>query len=288
MLIFPYITKAIARWDIEYDHQEYYNHFVLNFLQTEHLNANSSLVRTLKNGTKKPPFKKALKERHPLSKNYLFEFSREHPEVLIKYKENKTGGVFEISNEIIVGMIDDETPNIDIEGLKEKLRTIEPGGEGATKYHDLMKGVLEYIFYPSLINPKKEQEIHEGRKRIDIVFENAAKTGFFQSLPQIKRTPSAYIMIECKNYSGDPANPELDQLSGRFSVNRGQFGILTCRTITNKDLFYARCKDTADDARGFIVPIDDEDIYALLDFKYRKDEVSINNFFDQKYRKLVM
>ena len=38
-------------------------------------------------------------------------------------------------------------------------------------------------------------------------------------------------MVECKNYSRDLKNPELEQLSGRFSPRRGQVGIAACRTI---------------------------------------------------------
>jgi len=71
----------------------------LNFLQEEHLSANSSLVRTLKDGTKKPPCKKALKELHPLSEQYLYEFSEEHPDVLKRYKKSKNYQLQDISVE---------------------------------------------------------------------------------------------------------------------------------------------------------------------------------------------
>ena len=42
-----------------------------------------------------------------------------------------------------------------------------------------MIGIVEFIFHPKLAHPKKELEIHEGRKRIDIVMENGAHTGIF-------------------------------------------------------------------------------------------------------------
>ena len=32
-------------------------------------------------------------------------------------------------------------------------------------------------------------------------------------------------MVECKNYFCDVANPEADQIAGRFSPNRGQYVI---------------------------------------------------------------
>ena len=68
------------------DHQEYYQHFVLNFLQEEHMDANTSLVRTLKDGTKRPPTKKDLKKQNPLTKQFLYEFSKDHVDVFNGYK----------------------------------------------------------------------------------------------------------------------------------------------------------------------------------------------------------
>lgn len=284
------VPKAIARFTIEFNHQEYYQHFVLNFLQSEHLDANSSLVRTLKDGTKRPPFKKALKELHPLSKQYLYEFSKEHPDVLKNYKKSKNYSLDEITVEDLLlfasGQTEEQKFNFNF--LADELDKIPAGDESATKFHDHITGVLTAIFYPYLINPKKEQEIHDGRKRIDISFQNAAHDGFFFDLPNTKRFPSGYVFVECKNYSSDPANPELDQLSGRFSTNRGQFGFLVCRTFKNKKLFIQRCKDTANDGRGRIIVFDDKDIRQLLDLRNKKDTRGINDFLEHRYQELVM
>jgi len=281
------VPKAIARYDLEFDYQEYYQHFVLNFLQTEELNANSSLVRTLKNGVKKEPTKKSLKNKYPLTKGYLYEFSKMHPDVFTRYKVSKSYGLKELSNEAII-QISEKQESFNIDELISKLDSIQPGTKHANEFHDHIKGILTVIFYPYLINPEKERDIHDGRKRLDIIFTNAAREGFFLDLPQNKRIPSAYIMIECKNYSSDPANPELDQLAGRFSVNRGQFGLLICRKINNKDLFYSRCKDTAQDRRGYILAFDDEDIKQLLLFRKNNDVRQINSFLDEKFKKIVM
>ena len=73
-------------------------------------------------------------------------------------------------------------------------------------------------------------------------------------------------MVECKNYTGDPQNPELDQLMGRFSKHtRGVFGILACRQIKDISLFLDRCKDTLKDGRGLIIPLTDDDVIKILD-----------------------
>lgn len=284
------VPKAIARFNIEFNHQEYYQHFVLNFLQSEHLNTNSSLVRTLKDGAKRPPFKKILKELHPPSKQFLYEFSKKNPNILKNYKESKNYSLEEITVEDLLtyalGQVEEK--KFDFISLASELDKIPSGDENSKKFHDHIVGILTAIFYPNLINPKKEQEIHDGRKRIDISFQNAAHDGFFFELPNTKSVPSGYVFVECKNYSSDPTNPELDQLSGRFSMNRGQFGFLVCRSFKNKQLFIQRCKDTANDGRGRIIALDDEDIKHLLDLRNKKSMRGINNFLEARYQELVV
>ncbi len=281
------IPKAIARYSLEFTHDEYYDHHVINFLQAEHLSANSSLVRVLKNGKRKAPFKKDLKKLYPISKQFLYEFSMQNPDVLRDYLLSKKYRIHEITNEGIE-VVNKKQRTFDYNELGKKLSMIKPGNKYATEYHNHIKGVLTAIFYPNLLNPQKEREIHEGRKRIDIVYENAESSGFFRRLPQNKQVPSGYIFIECKNYSSDPANPELDQLAGRFSINRGKFGFLVCRRFKNKKLFYKRCRDTAQDDRGFIIPLDDTDIKKLLKLKSKNDSEGIDKFLDEAFRKIVM
>lgn len=76
--------------------------------------------------------------------------------------------------------------------------------------------------------------------------------------------PCAFILVECKNYSRDLANPELDQMAGRFGPNRGQFGLVVCRSIEDENLFVARCRDTHRDNRGLILPLTDNDLIQAL------------------------
>lgn len=109
----------------------------------------------------------------------------------------------------------------------------------------------------------KESQIHDGRKRIDISYANTARDGFFKYLIR-HRIKSRYVFVECKNYGTDVTNPELDQLSSRFSTLRGEFGILACRSFKDKDLFLRRCRDTASDGRGYIIALDDEDLKRLV------------------------
>jgi hypothetical protein len=214
-----------------YDYGRYYQHYVLNFLQGQELsNPHSSLVRVLINyrkGTeRRVVYKKDLEDHFPRTKDYLFEFSRQNPEVLQKYRSDlelieKADRSSEVDS--------DHDEAVLARALAQVLSNIPAGNPHATAYHRLMIGVVEFIFYPKLMHPMKEKEIHEGRKRIDIVMENAAQSGLFHVLPNIRRLPSSYVAFECKNYGREVGNPELDQISGRFSVNRGKVGfLLTC------------------------------------------------------------
>jgi hypothetical protein len=100
--------------------------------------------------------------------------------------------------------------------------------------------------------------------------------------------PSSYIFVECKNYSSDPVNPELDQLSGRFSVNRGKVGLLLCRSIAKKELLLKRCVDTFKDQRGLIIPLEDQDLINLLDNFNEFDDSFIEEYLSKIVRAIAL
>ncbi|NNH19683.1 Uncharacterised protein [Bordetella trematum] len=264
------VPKAIVRFRSLYDHQQYYRQFVLNYLRAEALSAGSSLVRALKNG-KRVVYKKDLQAEFPCSKEFLFEFSQKRPEVLEDYRES----LKRLHAKGQKSLLSTEDQAEVAAALRQSLRNIPVGTDAATQYHRLMIGVVEMVFYPQLIRPVKEREIHQGRKRIDIVMENAASEGIFLRLPNVRRVPCAYVAIECKNYSSDVANPELDQLAGRFSFQKGKVGFLCCRNINNRELFLERCRDTFRDDRGLIVLLDDQVVDELLSLieRHRRDDL---------------
>lgn len=252
------VPKTFVRVYPAYNPGSYYRHHVLPYLQAEHLDANSALVHVLKNG-KRVVHKKSLEAIFPLTKDNLFQFSREHPEVLRRYRERlielekrRTSPVQPEDEALIAG------------ALIAVLRNVAMGSDAASQYHTLMIGVVEFLFFPILVYPRKEHEIHDGRKRIDILMQNGASDGIFYQLHTVRNIPCSVVPLECKNYRTDIENPELDQLAGRFSVQRGQFGMLCCRHFQDRALFIARCRDTFRDARGLIVPLDDATIIRWL------------------------
>lgn len=274
------VPKAVARFKGTYNHQQYYRHFALEYLQAQELEAGGSLVRALKNGSRRV-FKKDLQAAYPCTKDYLFRFSKEHPEVLLKYRDH----LVKLEKRGMHSPIE-ETDEISLAAaLREALRAIPMGSTHASDYHRLMVGVLEFIFFPNLLCPRKEQEIHDGRKRIDILLENGAREGIFHRLHSVRKLPCAFVAFECKNYTNEIANPELDQIAGRFSTNRGKIGFICCRRFEDRSRFVLRCRDTLKDDRGLIVAVDDATIDSWLALiengERRKLETSITTAIDE-------
>lgn len=136
-----------------------------------------------------------------------------------------------------------------------------------------------------MAHPRVEKEIHEGRKRIDLVFDNIAEEGFFNLLGTVYDVPCSWIMVECKNYTKDISNPELDQMAGRFAARRGKFGIICCRANDNEAAFIERERDTVKDGRGWIIHLTDDEIIYLLE--QRKEDVYVNDYMVKKYSEII-
>ena len=278
------VPKKAVRWlgDLSHQHQKYYRHFVLNFLRDQNLKNGTNLVHILSDGRRKV-YKTEVAEENPMSKDFLFRFSRDNPKVFAEYRE----AISKTKKVSIRELDDDFSHEAFADAIKKQLASIKPGNAGATRFHRLMVGALEYLFYPNLAYPKIEDPIHEARKRIDIVYTNAAQSGFFYRIAAQYKLPSLNIMVECKNYSSDPSNPELDQLAGRFGPNRGKVGFLIARQFEDRDLFIARCRDTAGDDKGFIVPLVDDDIVALLNLAAKQKRIEIDRYLESVFQELL-
>lgn len=254
------IPKIMVRHALSFDYQNYYRHYLMPVMQQAELSANSGLVELLKNG-KKRVTKKSLSDHYGENKNAAVTQTLKYPHVLAEYKRYQQENVPPPLNHQQLAEIE-TTPAPDWDNLIVKLKKTKAGKVYASDYEKLVEEILSALFYPSLTNPQCQTNIHEGRKRIDITYINEAKIGFYSWLA--KHYPAAYIFVECKNYGDDIANPELDQLSSRFSPSRGTFGIQVCRSLKDPELFVKRCIDTAHDNRGFILVLTDDDLIELI------------------------
>lgn len=254
------VPKRIVRWTTLLTPREFYDGYVLDFLRARELHSPSlGLVRMLKNGGRRVT-KKELREVFPFSKDFLADFSQSNPEVLENYKRAKAAKDLTSCGQLDVDF--DEA--LFAAALIDELRGIAPGGSQAHVYHKFIKGTLEFLFFPALSNPSVEREINDGRKRIDITFLNTDRTGFFFLFPNTTRRTATEIIVECKNYTGDMGNPEVDQIAMRFADHRGWLGLLVCRAVQDIEKLVLRCRDVVQQQRGYVLPITDEDVIAML------------------------
>ena len=254
------VPKVLVRHRLSYQYDEYYTHYLLPAMQEDEIAARTGLVELLRDGTPRVT-KKALREKYGSSKLSVLQQTLKRPHILNEYKEETDAHVTPPLEHDQLSEIEG-TPPPDWDQLLDDLKALPTGKEDASAYEDVIERILSSLFYPSLCNPTKQHKIHEGRKRIDLTYTNEARTGFFHWLSL--HYPSGFVMVECKNYGKEIGNPELDQLSSRFSPNRGQVGVLACRSVEDRVTMTKRCKDTASDHRGFIVVLDDSDIVALV------------------------
>lgn len=276
--------KSAVSYAKRYTPQKYHSKFVLEFLQHEHVRMNSGLVQYRRDGSPYVTKKDLRKKVAPYSKDFLADFTQKHPHVFADFKEWIAKSAEAIKNEEIV---DDDAADI-AQYLIDKLLAIPPGGKDATRYHRTVVGILEFLLYPSVTSPILEQEIHDGRKRVDIVFDNAASAGFFYRLHTTYDTPAQFIFVECKNYSTDISNPGLDQLAGRFSTNRGKFGLMLCRSAEDLTTLIKRCNDAYSDSRGILVPIIDDDLVQMLHGVIAGVSEPYEKFFTERFRAIAM
>ena len=276
------VPKRIVSFTDKYTTNEYKQHFVLNYLQNEHLRMGSSLVKKYKSGEKYVTKKSILEDEPIIDKEYLARFTEAHPEVFQDFKKKTVNKIDKIEGSVL-----EEVDAVEIcNYLISKLESIPSGTQNASNYHNLIIGILELLFYPNLSSPKKEKEIHEGRKRIDIMFNNSSETGFFFTTPNHNiALPCPFVFVECKNYTGEVSNPEIDQLSGRFSNRRGRIGILACRNF-EKD-FIKRCADTYEDERGLVIPVGDDDLKNALRNYPQQGVEAIEQIIQKKYEQIT-
>lgn len=285
------VPKIIVTYGDKITSKDYFQHFVLNFFQSENIRKNTNLVqKRIGKKNKGTPFvtKKDIKEKQlgggetPFKpdKDWLAGFTKAHAGVFAKFKDesfSKMKSVNFSENRIDIAIY-----------LIESLKNIELGPKGANDYHNLMICILEFIFYPNLSNPKKETPINDNRKRIDITYNNTAEKGFFFELFEKYNISAYFIMAECKNYSVDISNPELDQLMGRFSNRRGRFGLSLSRKVDDYNKLIKRCSDILKDGNGLIIPIFDNDIINILEDIKNGNENNGLNLLLERYTEISL
>lgn len=278
------VPKVITRAVFSFSAGEYFNHYLLPRLQSEELAADSGLVQLLKDGRRRVT-KKSLVRKYGAGKLVCVDLTIPRPDVLEQYRHDKRERArVAMTHEEWAEVEAQATPDWD--GLLGAVLAIAPGPAQANDYESTVEALLTALFYPALLHPYKQHPIHKGRKRVDITYSNAATSGFFHWVGL--HYPSALIFVECKNYGKELGNPELDQISGRFSPNRGKVGLLVCRSLDDRDLMMSRCHDTAADQRGFVLVLGDDDLEKLIAEKKANPAGVEFSFLQQQFQKLIV
>lgn len=257
------VPKIIVRYDLHLTKEDFFRRHLAPALQHEELdNPASKLIKTAKNG-RKYVNKADIEEKYGGDKTIIANLTSERVGVFQSYKEERRKNP---SPPLTHDQLSQATgtPQVDFAKLLSDVLAIPPGSSKARQYHDAVEALLTPLFHPSLTQPVIEHDLNEGRKRIDICYTNTARRGFFDWLTR-NRFLCPYVFVECKNYASDLQNPELDQIYGRFSPVRGRVGIIVCRSFENKNRFMQRCRDVAHTQKSYILVLDDDDLYSLVE-----------------------
>ena len=261
------VPKSIVRVKLTVNKGRYYRGFLRPYFEDEVLaNPRAGLVRVLINkrtGQVKghEVIKGALDDELGTTKPAITANTQKHPKALADYraalpKEDRGP----LSDRDLADIIGAEVENM--RDILAEMRAVAPGKDGATLYHRCVARLLSALFATSLGNEGIETPIHDGVKRLDITYDNVARHGFFLWLATNYR--AAMVVVECKNYVHDAANPEFDQLAMRFSPDRGKVGMLACRSFEDKNKALRRAKAIANDTNGYVLVLDDDDFEKLI------------------------
>ena len=210
------------------NHDQFYDHYVLEILEREMLEADDSLVETLKNGRRRVT-KKSLREdpRFAKSKAYISHFIQEHPGSIEQYRGDLNNKFVPLDPAALSGKaaIDDPT----VQAYLSKIEKLPVGRQYANEYHDTIFMLLEFVFDWCFQNFEKEYGMDQGRGRMDIICDNYADGGLLAEWRT--RFQATSVPIECKNYKSDLGNNEFNQLNDRLGEKSTRLGFLFCRQI---------------------------------------------------------
>ncbi len=181
-----------------------------------------------------------------------------------KFKDNEKEEIWNLLISEKLFSKDIKKANDLIDGLKNLM----PGPKDWYKYQMYIANLFQILFSDDLNDIRTEEQINEGRKRIDILARNVSNNGFFFDLFNKFKVYSPYIVIECKNYSGDLENREFDQIYGRLTKYIGCFGILVCRRIKNQKKTQKFERDLINQSEKIIITLDDNDLIEMIKLKF--------------------
>jgi hypothetical protein len=202
-------------------------------------------------------------------------FILERPEVVNQYRADLLTRFRPADPALWSGKAEEDDPKI-AQAL-ERLKEIRPGKKDASRYHDTVYELLQFVFDYSLVNYDKEYQMDQGRGRIDIIADNNAAEGLFHEL-RVDRFNANSIPMECKNYATDLGNNEFNQIADRLGEKTSRFGILLCRSINDYPRALQHRSDRWLRQQIMILLVDDVRLEKLVIARLNRDYQSIEDY----------
>lgn len=264
-------------------HREFYEKYILSTLKQELLNANDSLVQTLKNGSRKVT-KKDIREdtRFTLDKEFISNYIMKNPDVMDSYRKELVARFKPVDPALPSEKAIEDDPII-LETLA-KLKGIAPGRKQANEYHEAIYILIQFIFDWCLESFDKEFKMDGGRSRIDIISNNYASGGLFRNFIDDYRATT--LPMECKNYDFDLGNDEFNQIMERLGENTSQLGMIFCRKIDDLPKTIAHLGDRWLRHKCMIVLLDDSLVEKLTLLRLSRDFRQIESLLRRLIRSI--
>jgi 2-polyprenyl-3-methyl-5-hydroxy-6-metoxy-1,4-benzoquinol methylase len=157
--------------------------------------------------------------------------------------------------------------------LAVSLKQIKPGLKDARKFEEIIRPIIEYLFYEDFTKAgfDPQHKIGEGRQRIDLKAEWCAASKLRIAIVDNNGLKSSFIPIECKNYNQDVGNEEYGQLVLRCDQHHRHFGMLICRKVKDRIDVTRHCHDIFTSQNYLFTVFDDDDIVSMLELADQGD-----------------
>jgi hypothetical protein len=138
---------------LSYRFDEYYRHYLMPEMQQDEIDARTSLVELLRDGTPRVT-KKKLYKKYGAGKLAVVEQTIKRPQVLKEYKDTKERKAPPpLEHEALAEIAGTMLPNWN--KLLAELDAVPVGSDGAAAYENVIERILTAMLYPSLCHPKK-------------------------------------------------------------------------------------------------------------------------------------
>ncbi len=140
------LPKAIVRRKLEYDQEEYYRDYIVEYLRESEIAANGELVQLLKDGTPRVT-RKSIEQKYGTGKAMIVSTTLAKPTLLERYRQSKVGKPSTpLLHEDFAELTESAQPNW--EQLLAAVTAVPSGPAGADQYHDAIERLVSALFLP--------------------------------------------------------------------------------------------------------------------------------------------